>query len=150
MPSLKYFSKPFIFFLSTLIGTPVLAHTVQMSGDVGATFHIEPHDNPQAGKPSLAWFALTHRSGRIIPLSQCNCQLAVYAVPHEKNAPPLISPTLKPVNGDRYQGIPGAEITFPTVGEYELKLSGYPKKNTGYNGRFIPFTLTYKIIVAGS
>jgi hypothetical protein len=150
MPYPRYVWKPFSFFLLMLIATPVLAHNVQMSGDVGATFHIEPHDNPQPGKPSLAWFALTHRSGRIIPLSQCNCQLAVYAVPHEKNAPPLLSPILKPVKGDNYQGIPGAEITFPKVGQYELKLSGYPKNNTGYNGRFIPFTLTYKVIVAGS
>ncbi len=127
--------------------TSVIAHTVKVSGDVGGTFHIEPNDNPQVGKPSLAWFALTHNGGRIIPLSECNCQLAVYRDPHENNAAPLMNPVLKPVKSDRYQGIPGAEIIFPQAGQYELKLSGYPKKNAKYNARFIPFTLKYTVIV---
>jgi hypothetical protein len=129
-----------------LIVAPVLAHTVKVSGDVAATFHIEPDHNPRTGKPSLAWFALTRRGGHIIPLSQCNCQLAVYAVPHTKNAAPLMSPVLQSVKADRYQGIPGAEIIFPKAGEYELKLSGSPKDNA----QFKPFTFTYSVVVGGN
>jgi len=41
------------------IATTVSAHTVKISGDVAAVFHIEPEHNPRAGKPSLTWFALT-------------------------------------------------------------------------------------------
>jgi hypothetical protein len=75
--------------------------------------------------------------------------LEIYAVPHQKGAAPLINPGLKPVTGDRYQGIPGAEITFPSAGQYELILRGYPKKNASYNDLFTAFTLKYKVIVAG-
>jgi len=38
-----------------------------------------------------------------------------------------MKPTLKPVSAQQYQGIPGADITFPRAGIYELKLSGTPK-----------------------
>jgi hypothetical protein len=131
--------------LSLLIATPVLSHTVKISGDVAATFHIEPNHNPQAGKPSLAWFALTRKGGQQIPLSQCNCQLAVYPVPHASNVAPLMKPTLKTVNADRYQGIPGASITFPKAGQYELVLSGSPKASANFK----PFTLTYTVVVGG-
>ena len=57
--------------LPALLVAPVLAHTVKVDGDVAATFHIEPHHNPVAGKPSLAWFALTRKGGQLIPLAQC-------------------------------------------------------------------------------
>jgi len=39
----------------------VSAHTVKISGDVAALFHIEPEHNPRAG--SLTWFALTRKGG---------------------------------------------------------------------------------------
>jgi len=146
MLSFRSFWKPFSIILPVLIAAPVLAHTIKVSGDVAATFHIEPHHNPQAGKPSLAWFALTRKGGHTIPLSQCNCQLSVYAVPHARNAPPLLSPGLQAINVDRYQGIPSAEITFPKAGEYELTISGSPKGD----GKFKPFTLTYSVVVGGN
>ncbi len=153
MSHLRSLWKPFSSILLILIATPVLAHSVQMSGDVGAIMHIEPHDDPHANKPTTVWFILTHKGGRVITLSKCNCQLAVYAVPHDQHALPLFSPVLKPVTGDQYKGIPGADITFPQVGEYELKLSGYPKyphnpkEHLPYNDRFTAFTITYKVIV---
>jgi len=154
MPYLRDFWKPFNFLLFMLIATPVLAHSVQMSGDVGATMHIEPHDDPHAGRPTTAWFITTHRGGRILTLAKCNCRLEIYKVPHDRNARPLLTPDLVAVTGDNYQGIPGAKITFPQVGAYELRLSGspkYPPKNSNrelpYNDRFTPFTLTYKVIV---
>ncbi|MBD2245601.1 hypothetical protein [Nostoc sp. FACHB-888] len=124
---------------------PVFAHKVEVAGDVGGTLHIEPNDNPRAGEPSLAWFALTRRGGRVIPLSQCNCQLAVYAQPYAAGEPPLLEPQLEPVAAERYQGIPGAEVVFPKPGIYQLQLNGKPLSGA----RFKPFEFKFEVTVAG-
>ncbi|QLE55965.1 hypothetical protein [Nostoc sp. TCL26-01] len=121
------------------------AHKIEVAADVGGTLHIEPNDNPRAGESTQAWFALTRKGGKVIPLQQCNCQLAVYAEPHTPDEPALIEPSLKPVNAERYQGIPGADITFPKAGIYQLQLSGRP--TSGAN--FQPFKFTFEVTVAG-
>lgn len=128
---------------SIVFATPVVAHTVQVSKDVAATFHITPSHNPKAGKPSQAWFALTRKGGQSIPLSQCNCQLFVYAKPRVRNARPLMTPRLQAISAEQYRGIPGAEIVFPRAGAYELELKGRAKDG----GRFSPFTLRYTVNV---
>ncbi|MBC7969166.1 MAG: hypothetical protein H7Z11_03365 [Verrucomicrobia bacterium] len=129
--------------LPVLVAAPVLAHTVKVSGDVAATFHIEPNHNPKAGVPSQAWFGLTRKGGSTIPLAQCNCRLAVYTVPHASNASPLLQPTLKAVKAAAFNGVPGADIVFPKAGEYELRLSGTAKAPA----TFRPFQLRYSVIV---
>ncbi|HEY9896664.1 MAG TPA: hypothetical protein V6D34_14865 [Candidatus Sericytochromatia bacterium] len=133
------------FAVPVLLATPVLAHTVKVSGDVAATFHIEPNHNPRAGTPSQAWFGLTRKGGSTIPLSQCNCQLAVYAVPYNSKAAPLLQPPLKPINAAQYKGVPGANIVFPKAGRYELRLSGTPKAPASFR----PFQLSYSVTVGG-
>jgi len=140
----------YLLFLSCLVISitniyPVSAHKVEVAGDVGGTLHIEPNDNPRAGEPSQAWFALTRRGGRVIPLSQCNCQLAVYAEPYAAGEPPLLEPQLEPVAAERYQGIPGAEVVFPKPGIYQLQLNGKPVSG----GRFKPFEFKFEVTVAG-
>jgi hypothetical protein len=67
----------------------LLAHKVQVAEDVGATLHLEPNDTPRAGETTLTWFALTQRGGQVIPLEDCDCQLAIYAMPQGQNAPVL-------------------------------------------------------------
>ncbi|MBU7583256.1 MAG: hypothetical protein KAF91_10175 [Nostoc sp. TH1S01] len=123
---------------------PVFAHKVQVAADVGATLHLEPNDNPRAGEPTQAWFALTRKGGQTIPLAQCNCQLAVYAEPHTPSEPALLEPSLKPVSAERFQGIPGADITFPKPGIYQLQLNGKPAKGSNFK----PFTLKFEVTVA--
>nr|WP_242072075.1 hypothetical protein [Nostoc sp. FACHB-110] len=123
---------------------PVLAHKVQVAADVGATLHLEPNDNPRAGEPTQAWFALARKGGQTIPLAQCNCQLAVYAQPYTPGEPPLIEPSLQPVTAERFQNIPGAEITFPKPGIYELQLNGKPTKGSNFK----PFALKFEVTVA--
>ncbi|MEH2194836.1 MAG: hypothetical protein V7K98_19630 [Nostoc sp.] len=140
----------YLLFLSCLVISianlsPASAHKVEVAGDVGGTLHIEPNDNPRAGEPSQAWFALTRRGGKVIPLSQCNCRLAVYAEPYVAGEPPLLEPQLQPVAAERYQGIPGAEITFPKPGIYELQLNGKPVSGA----RFKPFQFKFEVTVAG-
>lgn len=124
---------------------PATAHKVQVSTDVGGTLHIEPNDNPRAGEPTQAWFALTRKGGAAIPLQQCNCQLAIYAEPHTPGEPALLEPSLKPVNAERYQGIPGAEITFPKPGIYQLQLNGKPTPGANFQ----PFEFKFEVTVAG-
>lgn len=127
-----------------LLAIPVLAHEVEVASDVAATLHIEPNDRPIANVPSKVWFALTRKGGQIIPLSQCNCQLAVYPVPYEEGkTTPLIQPTLIALDVERYKGIPGATIAFPKAGMYELKLTGTAKQG----GNFQAFKLSYQVIV---
>ncbi|NJK67014.1 MAG: hypothetical protein HC789_08310 [Microcoleus sp. CSU_2_2] len=132
-----------IFPMSPLKLTSVLAHEVEVSGDVAATFHLEPNHNPRAGETARVWFALTRRGGQIIPLEHCNCKLAVYPKGHKEGDKPLMQPPLKAVFAERYKGIPGADIVFPKAGIYELELSGDPKKA----GNFKPFKLTYTVTV---
>ncbi len=140
----------YLLFLSSLVISitnlyPVAAHQVEVAADVGATLHIEPNDNPSAGEPTQTWFALTRRGGKVIPLSQCNCQLAVYAKPYAAGEPPLLEPQLEPVAAERYKGIPGAEVVFPKPGIYELQLNGKPVSGA----RFKPFKLKFEVTVAG-
>jgi len=135
-------SLAWILFLG-LLASPVSAHEVKISGDVGGTLHIAPNDNPQAGQPAQAWIALTRRGGQIIPLAQCNCQLAIYSQPRTARSAAILKPTLKAVSAERYQGVPGAEIVFPKPGSYVLELNGTPKAGASFK----PFQLTYTVTV---
>ncbi|MGJ5672627.1 MAG: hypothetical protein ACR9NN_03245 [Nostochopsis sp.] len=123
---------------------PAFAHKVKTTGDVGATLHMEPNDTPRAGEATRAWFALTRKGGKVIPLRQCDCQLLIYAEPHVSGEPPLLEPSLISVSAERYKGIPGAEITFPRVGSYQLLLVGKPIAGS----KFKPFKLKYRVTVA--
>ena len=121
----------------------VLAHEVEVSGDVAATFHLEPNHNPRAGETAKVWFALTRRGGQIIPLEECNCKLAVFPKNHKEGDKPLMEPPLKAVSAERYKGIPGANLVFPKAGVYELELSGTAKTKTNFK----PFELSYTVTV---
>ncbi|GAB4155199.1 MAG: hypothetical protein Fur0046_35120 [Cyanobacteria bacterium J069] len=122
---------------------PSIAHQVQVSGDVGGTVHIEPRDNPRAGTANSVWFALARRGGQTIPLSACNCQLAVYAQPRRQGDAPILSPALQAVSAEGREGVPGATVTFPRAGAYELVLRGRPVTS----GAFTPFELRFLVTV---
>ena len=125
----------------TCLTNPVLAHNVKISGDVGATFHIEPNHNPRAGEANQAWFALTRQGGESIPLEECKCKLQVYS---QSQAEPILSPPLQPISVEKYQDIPGAEVIFPEAGIYQLEISGVPKSGIDFQ----PFKLTYSVTVS--
>ena len=120
-----------------------MAHNVEISKDVAATFHITPNHNPKVGQQAQAWFALTRRGGKSISLSECSCNLKVYAVPRTANAEPILQPELIPIDVERYQDIPGANIIFPQAGSYELEISGTAKDNSSFS----PFEMTYDVNV---
>ena len=129
--------------IATAVGLLTLllqANKAKLEGAVRATLHIEPDDTPRAGKPVLVWFALTRSNGKDLPLADCNCQLAVLA---QSQADPIMTPTLRSVSAEGYENIPGAEITFPTVGTYELVLTGTPARDKN----FAPFELNFPVTV---
>jgi len=130
---------------AVLIAAPVIAHTIEVSGDVAATFHIEPNHNPKAGQESTAWFVLTKKGGELIPLEKCDCSLAVQANPHQEGEKPLMEPELKPISVEKYKNIPGATIIFPKPGSYELELEGKSKNGTDFK----PFSFSYTVNVGG-
>ena len=129
--------------LPMLLAAPVLAHTVKVAGDVAAIFHVEPNHNPRAGQPALVWAALTRRGGQSIPLSQCDCQMAVYSSP--RGSQPVARLSLRSIDAEQYRGAIGATAVFPRAGQYEIELSGSPRSG----GSFQPFRLTYSVSVGG-
>lgn len=92
----------------------------------------------------LAWVALTRKGGEVIPLADCDCQIDIYA----RSLPdaPILSPTPIAVAEENYQGIPGAEFTFPDVGAYRFIISGSPAAASDV--AFTPFELTFDVTVA--
>jgi hypothetical protein len=152
-PSYWYGNKPriiyYLLFLTCLVisiitAHPLFAHQVQIAEDVGATLHMEPNDQPRAGEFTQAWFALTRKGGQVLPLTECDCELLIYAQPYVPGEPALIAPDLEPVTAERYQGIPGAEIMFPKPGRYQLQLIGKPTTE----GSFKPFKFEFDVTVA--
>ena len=127
-----------------LFVTPATAHNIQVSGDVAGTWHIEPYHTPKAGEYAKAWVALTRKGGKILPLEQANCQMAVYLQPRKPADLPVLQPTVKAISVEKYQGIPGAEIVFPNTGIYQLELNCTPKTE----GNFQSFQMKYEVTVA--
>lgn len=146
MKNQKYFLLPLfpVLLYSLFPILPASAHKVKIAEDVGATLHIEPNDNPRAGEPAQAWFALTRKGGKAIPLAECNCQLSVFSEPRKPDESALLKPSLKSVVAEKYQGIPGADITFPKVGAYQLELTGKPVNGEGFK----PFEFKFDVTVA--
>ena len=130
-----------LLFSIAILTIPAVAHNIEVSDEIAATLHIEPDDNPRSGENVQAWFALTHRGGQIVSLSECNCELRVYNVPRAENLQPIINPTLQAMDAEKYRGIPGANIIFPQPGVYELEISGTAKDASSFK----PFTLTYTV-----
>lgn len=128
---------------SILVAVPAIAHNVEVSNEIAATFHLTPNHNPKAGATSKAWFALTLRGGKSVALSECSCQLNVYTIPRRENAKPVLLPKLMAIDVEKYQEIPGANIIFPQGGAYELELIGTAKNNASFS----PFKLTYTVNV---
>ncbi len=132
--------------LLTLSNTPVIAHNIKTDGNVGVTFHIEPEHSPRAKESSQAWFVLTRQGGKIIPLSECDCQLKVYYQSSNSENKLVQTPPLLPLSPEQYQNIPGADLVFPHAGIYNLELTGKPLNGNNFE----PFSVTYPVTVSPS
>ena len=72
--------------------------------------------------------------------------MAVYSQSSPEGEEPLLKPTLEGISPEQYKEIPGAEITFPEAGSYELRLRGKPKSDNSFK----PFQLSYTVNVGKS
>ncbi len=122
------------------LATPVLAHKVKISNQIGATLHIEPDDQARVNKPAVIWFALTKKGGQVVPLSQCQCQLQVFKLPSKKA---VMQPQLRSINAEKYRGIPSTTVLFKQPGAYRLELSGWPQGGANFQ----PFKLQFEVVV---
>ncbi|MFZ4677144.1 MAG: hypothetical protein ACOYM4_15885 [Nodosilinea sp.] len=129
--------------VATVMALPASGHKTEVSGDIAGTWHLEPNHSPRAGEPARVWIALTQQGGKAIPLEQCDCQLTVYDA-NQAGSPPVMALPLQAMSPENFQSIPGAEVTFPTVGEYRLVLTGSPRADAV----FTPFELSYTTVVA--
>ncbi len=123
--------------ISFLLPRPVEAHVLKTGGTIGAVMHVDPDDDPIAGSKSTFYLDFKDTTNRFKP-EQCDCTLSIFQNGKEIYSQDLFentnSPTLTSV---------AVVYTFPTRGEYTLKVSGKPYTA----GTFKPFSLTYDIDV---
>lgn len=121
----------------------LIAHNIQVAGDVAGLWHVEPNHNPRAGEETKAWVALTRKGGKIIPFTSVNCAMGVYRQPRQKSDKPILQPVVTAISAEKYRDIPGAKINFPQPGLYQLQLDC--QANPAAN--FKAFTLTHDVTV---
>ncbi len=121
------------------------SHTTKVIGDIAVTVHVEPEHQPAAGEPTRVWFLLTRQGGEVVPLSSANCTLEVRKQPYQPGSSPLLAPEVVPIDAERYQSIPGANLTFPEPGTYGLTFGCAPKTD----GDFGAFSIDHEAIVKG-
>lgn len=61
------------------------AHETEVEGQIAATWHVEPNDAPEAGKPAQVWVALTRLGGKVIPLPIVTAPSKFGVFPQEPN-----------------------------------------------------------------
>lgn len=121
----------------------VSAHKIQVAGDVAGLWHVEPNHNPQAGEETLVWVVLTRKGGKLIPWEAVKCGMGIYTQPRLANDTAILTPTVIPINAEKYRGIPGAKVIFPAPGLHQLQLDCQPRENAD----FAAFKLTYDVTV---
>lgn len=124
--------------LSLLISlkTPIFAHTYATDGSIGAFLHINPADNPIAGKQSGFYFNFKDTEKKFDP-KDCICTARITEADHELYSQNIFENISSPnlTNGT-------FSYTFPRKGTYELVVTG-----TSATGAFPEFTLDYDIRV---
>ncbi|MGD1851325.1 MAG: hypothetical protein ACFCBU_12235 [Cyanophyceae cyanobacterium] len=119
------------------------SHSTKIVSDIAVTVHVEPEHQPTAGQPTRVWFLLTRQGGEVVPLSIANCTLEVRKQPFAPGNSPLLTPEVVPIEAERYQSIPGANLTFPEAGTYDLTFGCAPKTA----GNFGAFSIDHEAIV---
>lgn len=129
---------PFVFLFFSLFAMvqSVFAHTLKIDGSIGVTLHIDPDDEPVAGKESKLFVDISDKSGRFNPNNPgtCDCLLTI----KEKNT---ILKTLPIVAGGSYTQL---RYIFPEPGTYLIVIEGKSNKN---GIPFQAFTTRYEYYV---
>jgi hypothetical protein len=135
-----------VFVTGLILAQPVEAHVLKTDGSIGAVLHVDPDDNPIAGKLATFFFEIKDRQ-RKFQQQDCNCTVTI-----TENGKQLLSQQLDNANLVQPTGTsvdptlnsPLFTFTFPEKAVYLLVLHGVPT----IGGSFQPFTLTYDIRVA--
>lgn len=113
--------------LTCMLGDTASAHVVENGKQVSAIMHIQPDDDPIAGKDTRLQFTFAS-SANAFAVRNCDCSIILVQGEQEVAHVSLI--------GTNTVGV--AQVTFPQIGAYEVVLHGNPRDTS-----FQPFTLTY-------
>ena len=120
-----------------LFGTPQAeAHILKQDGQAAAVMHIEPDDNPVAGKNTTLVFDFSG-SSLGFDLNDYETDVDVFKGDGLIVDKPLVV---------RRGGSGSVAVTFPDAGAYQLRVSGKPLRDGTGSGVFI---LQYNVRVSG-
>ncbi len=108
-----------------LVGIPQLAfaHELEQNNGISAVLHIQPDDNPIAGRKTILNISYGD-SAKKFTLENCDCKISL--VRNEK-----VLTTVKATPAHLHSTLESsAEIVFPSPGEYEIRASGRSNNNT--------------------
>jgi hypothetical protein len=116
----------------------VYAHTLKTDGSIGAIMHVDPDDDPVAGRQSNFYFEFKDKNNAFKP-TDCDCTFAIL-----QNGKVLFSQPLFKNNADPNLSNASASYYFPEQGVYMVRVTGQSHNNQS----FPPFTLNYDLRVS--
>lgn len=128
-----------VFILGIFFNTQsAVAHILESNGSVGAVLHIDPEDDPIAGKPSSLFFEFKDTIQKFTP-QNCTCTFSIL-----ENGKQIFTEPLFQDNQDPSLTSASVSYTFPQKDVYQIKIVGKPS----IPNDFQPFILSYDIRVA--
>lgn len=126
--------------INILIPASAYAHQLKTDHAIGAVMHINPDDDPIAGKESSFFFEFKDTQNKFTP-AECFC---TFSVLHDGNT--IVTHELFPSGSSLQSSNAGTVYTFPEKGVYVVRVAGTPRTS----GAFQAFQLDYPIRVARS
>jgi hypothetical protein len=104
-----------------------IAHSLKNTGTISALMHINPNEDPVAGKESEILFLINDKDKKFQP-ENCDCQASVMF-----GTTTLLNQQVSTAKTS-YRGIfaPAIPFTFPQKGIYNIKLTGEPKNEQSF------------------
>jgi len=131
----KLFPFLLISLLFLITVKPAEAHFPATDGDMTVTLHVDPNDDPTAGKQAHLYFLFDDDTNRF-KLANCNCTVSVTELGKKQ----IYSQQLGAYKSSK-PSIWGASLPyiFPERNVYKIVLTGNPQKTN----EFQAFTLTW-------
>ena len=124
--------------LSYVVVTPVWAHTTETDGNISATLHINPGDDPVYDEPAELIFEFNDKDGRF-NIAGCECTVIITEAGKE-----LYNEALVPYNQNLSSLHGRLAFIFPAPDVYQVVVTGKPQAGQ----QFQAFSLTYNVRVA--
>lgn len=112
----------FLIFLT--LSSPVSAHVLLTSGNIGAVVHINPDDDPIVGQPASFYLEFKDKTNRFQP-ELCDCKITV-----SKNGSEITTLSLFDSTNPN---TPVFDFTFPEKNLYQLTITGSPKTPNAFD-----------------